>query len=97
MNSTFNLVVKTVDLEDADAFWEMTVEVDSDTTLERDKLEVTLVGLIGTETNRWDSLLWHRHGYKRWWWFDKDECDKFVSYFTLKYAGNVKTYWDLMK
>jgi hypothetical protein len=74
--------------------WEMTIGIEDAYLIGNMKREVTLILRIGGELDKWPGVLWHRHGYKVWWWFDKDDMDRFVTYFMLKYSGYDKTIWD---
>ena len=45
-----------------------------------------LVSLIYEELLAWEGVLYSRQAYDRWHWYDKDELDRFVTYFTLKHG-----------
>jgi hypothetical protein len=74
--------------------WLMTVGVEDTYLFGNVKREVTVILRIGGELDKWPGVLWHRSGYKTWWWFDKDDMDTFVTYFMIKYSGNTSTIWD---
>jgi hypothetical protein len=44
------------------------------------------VSLIEEELRDWDGVMYSRQSYSTWWWFDKAEMDRFVTYFNLKHG-----------
>ena len=44
------------------------------------------VGLIHNELTASDFTMFSRQSYDRWHWYDKDEMNRFITYFTLKHG-----------
>lgn len=44
------------------------------------------VKLLNDELVDSDFTMWSRQAYDRWHWYDKEEMDRFITYFTLKHG-----------
>ena len=64
------------DYNDEDIYWSITNPSDHD----------DLVRIMNEELLAWDGVLYSRQAYDRWHWYDQDEMNRFVTYFTLKHG-----------